>query len=338
MHHSLSALVASGLILLSSTVSAQSIGSYSKCKTLKSSSARAACEKCLGTNNFYQAGSGTCGMAEGMHASKPAATVKPPPRPTAMPKSGTEYVTIEPATFNIGARTLDPDKDDGKEVFGVSVTLTHRFEMKATEVTQAEWYFITAGLTTSYDKGCGLDCPANAVSWLMALEYLNMLSKKAKLEPCYVIKGKDSVKWPKGYDCTGYRLPTDAEWELAARGGNEEPRYGALDDIAWHYDNAQATAHPVGKKKKNDFGLYDTLGNVWEWVWDVEDFKPYPDDVTDPVIGGLEWEPDGKSRVVRGGSHKETGHYVRVQHRYQYPVDSGGDSFGFRPVRTLPAK
>ncbi|MDP3504296.1 MAG: SUMF1/EgtB/PvdO family nonheme iron enzyme [Myxococcales bacterium] len=320
--------------LLSSVAFAGSVGTPSGCKKLKGE--RAACEKCVAGGNFYQPGQG-CGMVEGMHASKAFATEKPPPRPTSMPKTGKDYVTIAPGSFEIGARERDPDKDDGKEVFESTVTLTRPFLMKTTEVTQGEYLFIVGEVTTSYDKKCGLDCPANALSWSNAVVYLNLLSKKEGLEPCYAIKG-GLATWTKGYDCTGYRLPTEAEWEYAARGGNEEPRYGEIDEIAWYSENSSSSVHPVGKKKKNAYGLYDMLGNVWEWTWDAMDYKPYTENMTDTIIGGLSQESEGQDRVVRGGGYSDSAAYVRASHRYQYPAGSGGSTYGFRPVRTAPAK
>lgn len=318
----------------SATAIAGSVGTYSGCKSLKGE--RAACEKCVAGGNFYQPG-GTCGMAEGMHKSKAAATEKPPPRPKAMPKAGKEYVTIKPAPFEIGARRLDADKDEDKELFGVTVTLTHPFMMKTTEVTQGEWLFVVGSVNSSYDKACGLECPVGAVSWRDTLDYLNLLSKQEKLEPCYTFKG-GGVQWPKGLECTGYRLPTEAEWEYAARGGKEEPRYDDdLDAIAWYSDNSNGTAHPVGKKKKNAYGLYDMLGNAWEWTWDLEEIKPFPEDVTDPINGGLTFVMEGQSRIIRGGSYDDGPRYQRATHRFQIPATSGSNHHGFRPVRTVPS-
>ncbi len=325
------------VISLSTTAYAGSVGSYSGCKSLRGE--RGACEACVAGGNFYQPGSG-CGSTAGMHKSKAAAVPKPPPKPAAMPATQKKYVTIKPGTFAIGAQEADAsaDKDSSKDVFGgVKVTLTRPFMMKTTEVTHGEYYFVTGAPSTSYDKTCGMECPVNAISWREALIYLNALSKKEGLEPCYDMKA-DGAKWTKGLDCTGYRLPTDAEWEFAARGGLEEPRYGELDDIAWHYDNSDNKPHPVGKKKPNAYGLYDMLGNSWEYVWDAESYKPYPEDVTDPILGGDSLETLGQDRVCRGGSYGERAYAVRATVRFQMPASSGGDSYGFRPVRTVVEK
>jgi formylglycine-generating enzyme required for sulfatase activity len=322
-------------VLWAATAAAGSIGNYSGCKKLKGSE-RGACEACVAGGNFYQPGSG-CGTTAGMTRSKSVPTEKPPPPPTSMPTTGKRFVTVTPGTFAIGSRSIDADNDESKDLFNVNVTLTRAFSIKTTEVTQAEWYYVLGALTPSYSKACGLECPATQVSWSEIIVYLNALSKKEGLEPCYVIKG-GLATWPKGLDCTGYRLPTDAEWEYAARAGNEEPRGGEPDEIAWYSDNSNGTLHPVGKKKPNALGLYDTLGNAWEWVWDAEEFKPYPEDVTDPIVGGLELKSDGQDRVMRGASFKDGVRDVRVTVRMQYLANSGSENHGFRVVRTLPAK
>ena len=319
-------------ILAATTAFAGSIGSYSGCRSLKGE--RGACEACVGGGNFYQPGQG-CGMVAGMHKSKAVAKTKPPPKPTAMPKWQKDYATIKPGTFAIGARPEDEFKDSMKDMFeGVKVTITRPFLMKTTEVTHGEYYFVTGTPSTSYDKACGMDCPVNAVSWVDAVRYLNALSKKEGLEPCYELKG-EGVKWVNGLDCKGYRLPTDAEWEFAARGGLEEPVYGPLDDIAWHYDNSDGKPHVVGKKKPNAYGLYDMLGNAWEYVWDAEKWKPYPEDVSDPIIGGDSLETLGQDRICRGGSYGERAYNIRASVRFQEPASAGGDAYGFRPVRTV---
>lgn len=328
-------LVMATVLLGSSPALAGSIGTPSGCKSLKGSE-RGACERCVAGGNFYQPGSG-CGATAGMRKSKAVAKEKPLARPAAMPKAGKEYVTIPAGSFSIGARESDPDKDEGKEVFGATVTLTHAFEMKATEVTQGEYLFIMGEVTTAFDKQCGLECAAGGVSWEAAIRYLNALSKKEKLEPCYELHD-GHVRWPKGYDCTGYRLPTEAEWEYAARAGSEEPRYGELDAIAWHHDNSEGVLHVVGKKQKNAFGLYDMLGNVWEWTWDRYEYKPYSGEMTDPVIGGLELEALGEERCLRGGSATERSYTVRAQHRFQGVATDGGAMYGFRPVRSVKKK
>ena len=125
-----------------------------------------------------------------------------------------------------------------------------------------------------------------------------------------------------------YRLPTGAEWEYAARAGAMGDRYGNLDAIAWYEDNSGDRTHPVGQKAPNAWGLYDMLGNVWEWVGDWK--GPYPGgEVTDP-----QGPASGSLRVFRGGSWDDYAGYCRASDRnYGSPGDRG-NILGFRLLRT----
>lgn len=337
MRQTLTILSLSFTALVASKASAlESIGNYSGCKRELSGAAAAACERCVGSGSFYQKSSGVCGMAPGMHKSIAFPREKPPPKPTAMPKTGSQYATIPAGSFRIGATPGEEGARD-TEFFDATITITRPFLMKTTEVTQAEWHFITGNPSPSYDKACGGDCAVGYVGFREALSYLNALSKKEGLKPCYVVK-KDGSQWLEGLECTGYRLPTEAEWEYAARGGTEGARYGELDDIAWHYENADGKPHPVGKKAPNAYGLFDMLGSQWEWTWDKDIYeqKPFAGDMSDPISGPLAEEDEGRSRVVRGGSYKDSDSRARAAHRFQSPpAGSGSVNFGFRPVRTV---
>jgi len=326
------------LTLLSGNAAAQrSIGTPSGCKKL-SGSAKQSCLACVGGGNFWQKESKTCGLAPGMKKSTPMKADPPPPKPKSMPKQ--KYVTVPAGTFQIGAVAGEDMVDARREIFDkATVTISRPFLMKTTEVTNGEWYFMMGSLTPSYRKDCGLDCPVGDVSWTKALEYLNKLSKKEGLEECYDLSG-DLAEWKKGVECTGYRLPTQAEWEYAARGGTEGQRYGELADIAWYDDNSGDVAHPVGKKAPNAYGLFDMIGNVWEWTWDSEQAdKSFAGKMTDPIIGGLNQgdSSEAKSRVIRGGSFHHASYENRATRYYQFPVTSVMSSLGFRPVRTVSA-
>ena len=150
--------------------------------------------------------------------------------------------------------------------------------VKATEVTQQEWEAVM-GHHPSRVQGCA-QCPVESISWYDAIEYTNRLSRLEGLAPCYHVQGCSGqvgrdyacaqVAWPKGADCLGYRLPTEVEWLRAARAGGHRILYGELAQIAWLKDNSpQPQAHQVAQKAPNASGLYDVIGNVWEWLWDA---------------------------------------------------------------------
>ena len=213
------------------------------------------------------------------------------------------------------------------------MTLTGGFCLQTTEVTQSSWSRVM-GTSPSWFSSCGGDCPVERVSWYDALAYANALSQMEGLEECYVVSG-DTVRLRSAsgspLDCTGYRLPTESEWEYAARAGTRGARYGALDEVAWYDDNANGRTHRVGTKQANAWGLYDMLGNVFEWVWDG--FGSYPSGgVTDPL--GAQGSP--ARRVIRGGGGDSMAYQVRAAYRKEDVADERYSSVGFRRSRSLP--
>jgi sulfatase modifying factor 1 len=184
--------------------------------------------------------------------------------------------------------------------------------MKATEVTQAEWLMEMGDI-----RGFGPNYPVEEVSWDEAVLYANALSRREGLPECY------AGSTFRGLTCTGYRLPTEAEWEYAARAGTTGPTYGPNDTIGWHNDNSDGRTHAVGGKTANSFGLYDMSGNVSEWTGDRD--GPDPGTVTDATMPWL-----GSERVVCGGSWG--GHAGTAVRRTLYQFSR--DPFtGFRLVR-----
>jgi formylglycine-generating enzyme required for sulfatase activity len=137
--------------------------------------------------------------------------------------------------------------------------------------------------------------PAIDLSWLDAINFCNAASVHDGLAPSYYVDN-DEVTWRTA--AHGYRLPTEAEWEYACRAGSEGPHYGPLDLIGWTANDAVEIPQDVGMKQPNGFGLHDTLGNVWEWCWDLLDPARY-----------------GDYRVFRGGGFADKHWSVRASTR-----------------------
>lgn len=211
-----------------------------------------------------------------------------------------QFVTIPAGSFIMGA-----DNGYSDNMPAHKVIISSDFQISKYEITQAQWYAVMQTRPWRKENGSLRDFvkegdayPVSYVNWFEVQEFLTGLNKKAKCSNCY-------------------RLPTEAEWEYAARAGTKTDYFfetsGELDDYAWYYNNTwlakeddgdQKFPHMVGSKKANSFGIHDMYGNVWEWCQDYYIFSAgYVNSPTnDPVRNSLS-DPNSKKtyRVIRGG-------------------------------------
>ena len=208
--------------------------------------------------------------------------------------------------------------------------------MMKSEVTQGLYTKLVGKNPSKFKKKCGENCPVEKVSWYDAVQFANMLSHQEGRTPCYVIVDKKAVSWSAGLACTGWRLPSEAEWEYAARGGQSTKYAGSndVDSVAWYKSNSEKRTHPVCGKKKNGYGLCDMSGNVKEWVWNF--YYEYSSlSQTDPL-----GPSSGSSRTFRDGSWDDRdggerhGYPMHVPYRNGWPPSIRSTTLGFRLVRT----
>jgi formylglycine-generating enzyme required for sulfatase activity len=258
------------------------------------------------------------------------------------------------------------------------VDLNGAFEMMQHEVTQGEWQALFSDWNPSYFSGCGDTCPVEDVSWYDAVAYANAMSASAGKTPCYALTSiacedgttmgsaaecmtsarggidvaavaLNGVETP--YDCDGYRLPTESEWEYAYRAESVSAFYPTvgndgtitvagcgvdpnLTQIAVYCGNDSSKTEAAGGKKANAWDLYDMAGNVYEWCWDWWGTYPSSTEASpapDPVGG------TGSDRVTRGGTWSNHASYTRAAHRYGGIPGSRGKGRGFRLARSLPS-
>ena len=233
------------------------------------------------------------------------------------------FVITEIDTKNIGllledlfvpipGGTVDMRDDRIKEKWTAKID---SFELAKVPVIQALYEGVT-GENPSASKG--KNKPVETVSWIDAIQFCNSLSKLFDLNPCYLFL-EDSSEIQFDSSANGYRLPTEAEWQYACQEGTKEIRYGELKEIAWYKDNSDHQLHEVGNKLPNKLGLYDMLGNTWEWCSDVYDETVY-----------------GSYRVLRGGGWcDEERSVMATTRRRSHPVAFKIDDLGFRIARNL---
>ena len=221
--------------------------------------------------------------------------------------------SIPAGSFSMGCTPGDPNcQSDESPVRTVTLSA---FQMSETEVTQAQWQAVM-GSNPSYFSSCA-QCPVEQVSWYDAVVFCNRLSEEQGLTPCYYadagftqVYGKNGSIWSQpnsgevywNHAAKGYRLPTEAEWEYAARGGSTTNIYSGsnnVDEVAWYGDiQSVGSTKPVKGKQPNGYGLYDMSGNVFEWAWDWFPYQGYPSSAETNPTG----PSTGTERVLRGGS------------------------------------
>jgi formylglycine-generating enzyme required for sulfatase activity len=244
------------------------------------------------------------------------------------PKAIENMVLVEGGTFQMGSEHVETTAD-ARPIHTVTVS---SFYVGKYEVTQQEWYQI---MNNNPSKNTGDDLPVELVSWLDAVKYCNKLSLSKGLEPCYTITGEQvSCDFTKN----GFRLPTEAEWEYAARGGRKSEGFlysgsDIAEEVAWYYNiwnKPQLPAgeeHSVGKKAANELGIHDMSGNIWEWCWDT--YGNYGGNTLINPQGAF----SGIYRVIRGGCYSmEWG--IMVSDRYRASMEDPFELIGFRVARS----
>jgi len=270
---------------------------------------------------------------------------------TILEETETRFVRIQGGTFEMGCVTCCWDAGPIR-----SVTVSD-FYMGNFQVRQGEWYDVMGTRPSHFHGGAGVNwryLPVESVSWYDAIVFSNRLSIQRGLSPAYSINGSTNPDdwgsvptWDNSdafaiWDAvvvvpgsTGYRLPTEAQWEFAARGGivcQGNFAFSGSDtaaDVAWYGGNSGNRTHEVGMKQPNALGLYDMSGNVWEWIWDWFDWGGYPDHPeTDPTGA-----PSGFMRVARGGNWQNPADLLLSTRRLFESPDLRAETIGFRLVR-----
>jgi formylglycine-generating enzyme required for sulfatase activity len=221
---------------------------------------------------------------------------------------GMEFIIIKPGCFNMGS---NDGQDEEKPIHRVCISKP--FYLGKTEVTKSQWEAVT---DSNHDLFKGDNRPIEQISWTSVQSFIQQLNGKVNGNP--------------------YRLPTEAEWEYAARAGSSSIYYfgdvvDPLRQHAWFQNNSDGKTHPVAQKLSNQWGLYDMYGNVWEWVQDWHDKDYYTNSPTNDPQG----QSSGSNRVIRGGSWSNDSVRCNSAYRSYYQPNGSSTIIGFRLVRQL---
>lgn len=293
------------------------------------------------------------------------------PRPS-LGSAQMPFQYVPAGSFTLGSSTEEFGHIESETQ--IDVTLTRAFYMQRTELTQEQWTALSGGVNPScFQSRTGANCsnenrnpaaPVEMVTWWSVLEYANALSRHQGLPECYRLPTSGcGGRWQTGtlycgnvfgpavvgddvYGCAGYRLPTEAEWEYAARAGTTTATYAgdligdidacdvpqqSLDEIAWWCGNAGGRTRAVGGRSPNALGLFDMLGNVWELTWNRTSGLEDAEGGTDPRSTSA-----GAVRVIRGGGWAQEARYVRTAIRGRAETAVVSAQVGVRLVRKVP--
>ena len=259
-------------------------------------------------------------------------------------------IEVNGGNFTMGCDTLI-DSLCQKKAIPHEVSLSD-FAIAKYETTWWQYYLFCQATGHGYfrtvNKGNG---PASGIIWYDAIEYCNWLSKQQGLEMVYLIDStqvdanslneRDKKNWlvKPNFNANGYRLPTEAEWEYAARGGEFDKGYvfsgnNSLEPVAWHKGNSNERPQPAGLKQANELGLHDMSGNIWEWCWDWYDEDYYSNKVEQGLVNDPRGPEQGTAKCMRGGSWYLAGEKgFKTRTRMLYSTTSVNHTVGFRVVR-----
>jgi len=243
-------------------------------------------------------------------------------------------VLVEAGAFEMGSSAGRPEE---QPVHKVSITRPFYIAQYAVTFDDYDRFCEDTHRQLVEDRGERGMLPVINVTWFGAVAYCNWLSQREGLTPCYSGNGKLTQC---DFSANGYRLPTEAEWEYAARGGPKSLGYlyagsNDPDEVAWYGVNSGGRMHPVGQKKPNELSLYDMSGNLFEWCWDWYDEYYYVVSPADDPQGPgppVTTNPRGGERVRRSGSWREAAYSIRTTARSADYATYVGDT-GFRLVR-----